>query len=162
MRTVIVLVVCALTVIAIRGTAKDPAPEPLQKGLKETVQPFLTTYCVSCHGGEKPKGDVNLSRYQDFDAVAKDWRRWESVLEQIEAGRMPPAKAKEQPTAEARRAVAAWIGAVRKHEAKRTAGDPGRVPPRRLSNAEYDNTIRDLAGVDIRPAKEFPVDPANE
>src|SRR6185369_13706579 len=43
-----------------------------------------------------------------------------------------------------------------------TAGDPGRVPPRRLSNAEYDCTIRDLTGVDIRPAKEFPVDPANE
>ena len=33
---------------------------------------------------------------------------------------------------------------------------------RRLSNAELDYTIRDLTGVDIRPAKEFPVDPANE
>ena len=32
---------------------------------------------------------------------------------------------------------------------------------RRLSNAEYDYTIHDLTGVDIRPAKEFPVDPAN-
>jgi tetratricopeptide (TPR) repeat protein len=40
-------------------------------------------------------------------------------------------------------------------------GDPGPVLPRRLSNAEYDNTIRDLTGVDIRPAREFPVDPAN-
>jgi len=28
-----------------------------------------------------------------------------------------------------------------------------------LSNAEFDNTIRDLTGVDIRPAREFPVDP---
>ena len=33
---------------------------------------------------------------------------------------------------------------------------------RRLSNAELDYTIRDLTGVDIRPTKEFPVDPANE
>lgn len=33
---------------------------------------------------------------------------------------------------------------------------------RRLSNAEFDYTIRDLTGVDIRPAKDFPVDPANE
>ena len=31
-----------------------------------------------------------------------------------------------------------------------------------MSNAEYDYTIRDLTGVDIRPGKEFPVDPANE
>jgi hypothetical protein len=29
-------------------------------------------------------------------------------------------------------------------------------------NAEYNYTIRDLTGVDIRPAQEFPVDPANE
>ena len=33
---------------------------------------------------------------------------------------------------------------------------------RRLSNAEYDHTVRDLTGVDIRPTREFPVDPANE
>ena len=32
---------------------------------------------------------------------------------------------------------------------------------RRLSNAEYNYTIRDLTGVDIRPTREFPVDPAN-
>jgi hypothetical protein len=31
-----------------------------------------------------------------------------------------------------------------------------------LSNAEYDYTIRDLTGVEIRPTKEFPVDPANQ
>ena len=55
-----------------------------------------------------------------------------------------------------------WIEAFRRHEAKRTAGDPGPVPPRRLSNAEYDYTVRDLTGVDIRPTREFPVDPANE
>jgi hypothetical protein len=51
---------------------------------------------------------------------------------------------------------------MRKHEAQRTARDPGPVLAHRLSNAEYDYTIRDLTGVDIRPAQEFPVDPANE
>src|SRR5439155_22828875 len=40
--------------------------------------------------------------------------------------------------------------------------DPGTVLARRLSNAEFDYTIRDLTGVDIRPTREFPVDPANE
>ncbi len=56
----------------------------------------------------------------------------------------------------------AWIHAVRAQEARRSAGDPGTVLARRLSNAEYDYTIRDLTGVDIRPTREFPVDPANE
>ena len=76
---------------------------------------------------------------------------------------MPPAKAKRHPKAEDRRAdVIDWIRAFRKQEAARNAGDPGPVPSRRLSNAEYDHTIRDLTGVDIRPTREFPVDPANE
>ena len=54
-----------------------------------------------------------------------------------------------------------WIAAVRSNEARKHAGDPGTVLARRLSNAEYNYTIRDLTGVDIRPTREFPVDPAN-
>ena len=45
-------------------------------------------------------------------------------------------------------------------EARARAGDPGYVPLRRLSNAEYDCTIRDLTGVDLRPTREFPADGA--
>ena len=56
----------------------------------------------------------------------------------------------------------AWIDTFRLHEIRRNAGDPGTVLARRLSNAEYDYTIRDLTGMDIRPTREFPVDPANE
>src|SRR5262249_56917467 len=91
----------------------------------------------------------------------RDLARWELVLEQLEAKSMPPTKAKRHPTYEARAQVIAWIGSVRRLEARRNAGDPGIVLARRLSNAEYDNTIRDLTGVDIRPARDFPVDPAN-
>src|SRR5437870_13694870 len=41
------------------------------------------------------------------------------------------------------------------------AGDPGPVVLRRLSNAEYTYTLRDLTGVDaLDPAREFPVDGA--
>ena len=36
--------------------------------------------------------------------------------------------------------------------------DPGRVTARRLNRTEYNNTIRDLLGVTLRPADEFPVD----
>ena len=54
-----------------------------------------------------------------------------------------------------------WLEAVRAEEARKHAGDPGLVLARRLSNAEYNYTVRDLTGVDIRPTREFPVDPAN-
>ncbi len=75
---------------------------------------------------------------------------------------MPPSKAPRQPGGHERRAVIEWVRGVREEEARRNAGDPGRVWARRLNSSEYDNTIRDLTGVDIRPAREFPVDPANE
>src|SRR5439155_9986478 len=39
-------------------------------------------------------------------------------------------------------------------------GDPGPVVLRRLSNAQYTYTIRDLTGVDLNPAREFPADSA--
>ncbi len=58
--------------------------------------------------------------------------------------------------------MVAWIEELRDRQAARSAGDPGVVLARRLSNAELDYTIRDLTGVDIRPSREFPVDPANE
>ena len=74
---------------------------------------------------------------------------------------MPPSRRSSRPNS-ARQEVIDWIPATWKTEARRRDGDPGVVLARRLSNAEYDYTIRDLTGVDIRPAREFPVDPANQ
>jgi hypothetical protein len=146
-----------------------PLPRPaqvaalptLETGFRDTVHPFLKTYCTECHAGPRAKAHLDLSAYASVDAVARDLSTWETVLEQLDMGMMPPAKAKQQPPAELRKAVVAWIRDFRKREAARKAGDPGPVLARRLSNAEYDHTIRDLTGVDIRPAKEFPVDPTN-
>jgi Protein of unknown function (DUF1592)/Protein of unknown function (DUF1588)/Protein of unknown function (DUF1587)/Protein of unknown function (DUF1585)/Protein of unknown function (DUF1595)/Planctomycete cytochrome C len=142
--------------------SRKTAISPLERRFGDTVRPFVDSYCVGCHGKDKPKGDLDLTVYTTADAVTKDLGQWEVVLEQLKSGTMPPAKAKRHPNDEMRRGVVDWIQAIRKHEAKRNAGDPGRVLARRLSNAEYDLTIRDLTGVDLRPTREFPVDPANE
>jgi hypothetical protein len=63
------------------------------------VQPFVQTYCLDCHGSEKPKGDLDLSPFSTMSAVAADHKRWELVLDRLRAGDMPPEKAKRQPTA---------------------------------------------------------------
>jgi hypothetical protein len=167
MRIAITATVPLLAFAAFLPTAPDPAvpdsgPARLDHRFHETVRPFLQTYCLGCHGKEKPKGDLDLSAYATVEAIARDHRRWGTVLDHLKDGSMPPEKAKKHPPAEDRRRVIDWIQAVRDEEAKRNAGDPGPVPPRRLSNAEYDYTVRDLTGVDIRPTSEFPVDPANE
>ncbi|HXU81656.1 MAG TPA: DUF1592 domain-containing protein [Polyangia bacterium] len=147
------------TLMALPATGARAAD--LDKALAETVRPFLESYCFECHAGEKPKGELDLRGYQSLQAVSADARRWATVLERLSENEMPPKKAK-QPPAEARRKVIAWIQAVRREELRKNAGDPGPVLARRLSNAEYNYTIRDLTGVDLQPTREFPVDPTNQ
>jgi hypothetical protein len=155
------LAISFIALLAARTPAADPELTGLETQFRTTVQPFLTSYCLGCHSKAKAKGGLDLSQFSSAEVAAKDYRRWETVVEQLHAGSMPPDKA-DQPKDDLRRQVIAWAKDVRRYEGKRTAGDPGPVPARRLSNAEYDNTVRDLTGQDIRPTREFPVDPANE
>ena len=155
----VIFLVCAFTGVV---SAADRAELDLERRFNDTVRPFVETYCLSCHGKEKPKADFDLSPYSTMSAVARDHQHWEMVLEKLHAGEMPPKKAKQHPTEKLNREVIQWIESARRHEAAKHAGEPGPVLARRLSNAEYDYTIRDLTGVDIRPTKEFPVDPANQ
>jgi mono/diheme cytochrome c family protein len=142
--------------------APPSAADSLEERFAIQVRPFLESYCVSCHGPEKKKGSLDLSGDSTVTAVAQHARQWERVLERLQAEEMPPEKAPLRPAPAERAAVIAWIRDLRDREERRNAGDPGPVLARRLSNAELDYTIRDLTGVDIRPTREFPVDPANE
>jgi hypothetical protein len=136
--------------------------DSLEERFAIQVRPFLESYCTSCHGPEKQKGSLDLSRDSTVTAVAQHTRQWQRVLERLQAEEMPPEKAPRHPAPAERAAVVAWLRDLRDREERRNAGDPGPVLARRLSNAEFDYTVRDLTGVDIRPTREFPVDPANE
>ena len=70
---------------------------------------------------------------------------------------MPP-KGLPRPAAAQVEAVTAWIEAEFVRADRNVKPDPGRVVARRLNRAEYNNTIRDLLGVDFRPAEDFPQD----
>jgi mono/diheme cytochrome c family protein len=132
----------------------------LEQDFDKTVKPFVASYCSGCHGGKTPVAQFNMQQYGSMASVVDDIGHWNLVLERVAAKQMPP-KGGKQPSDAERQALVDWIRSVRTTEAKKNAGDPGRVLARRLSNAEYNYTIRDLTGVDIRPTKEFPVDPAN-
>lgn len=140
----------------------EPFPEPLEHQFTSDVLPFVKTFCFDCHGTTKQEGKLNLSADTTITALTKNSRTWELVLERLVAGEMPPTEFPRQPSSEARKSAVAGIKAIRDFEARRNAGDPGIVLARRLSNTEFDNTIRDLTGADMRPTREFPVDPANE
>lgn len=152
-------------VLAVQGGCDAPPPPSAPDGIDRDlarIQPFFERYCFGCHGPRKQKGDLDLARDFGVDQVARNPRQWEQVRERLRDQEMPPEDAPRRPTPEERAAAVAWLELVSDREARRHAGDPGPVLARRLSNSEYDYTIRDLTGVDLRPTREFPVDPANE
>lgn len=142
--------------------AAEPAGAELSRGFVATIEPFLKSHCIDCHGSDRQEAKLDLSVYSSMADVTKAHPTWKVVLERLAAGEMPPEEAERHPEPEARAAVVEWIRALRNHDANQNAGDPGAVLARRLSNAEYNYTIRDLTHVDIQSTKTFPVDPANE
>jgi len=148
-----------LLVLAALPVASAATP-PLDHQFEQTVRPFVAKYCVGCHSGANPAAQFDLKQYSTMETVTRDYPRWALVMQRLTAKEMPP-KPVPPPPAESRQQVIDWIQAVRAEEVRKNAGDPGLVLARRLSNAEYNYTIRDLTGQDIQPTREFPVDPAN-
>ncbi len=124
------------------------------------VRPILSDYCLKCHSTEEQKGDLDLEQFGSLADVKRHPKIWQRVLEQLVDGEMPPKK-KPQPAAESKTALMDWVRATLDTMALERAGDPGPVVLRRLSNAEYTYTVRDITGVaSLDPAHEFPVDGA--
>ena len=122
-----------------------------------TIQPFIAGNCYGCHNATKKKGDLNLKVYDSFDSVAAETNLWEKVLLKLRSGEMPPEEDL-RPPAEEMAPVVEWLDAAIADADEAAAPDPGRVTVRRLNRAEYNNTVRDLLGVDTRPADDFPHD----
>jgi hypothetical protein len=122
------------------------------------VVPLVKQYCQDCHSGDLIEAEVDLSGAGSLDAVRRQVKVWQRVAEMVSSRQMPPPEA-DQPTDTERAEIGQWLHDFLKAEARARAGDPGRVVLRRLNNAEYTYTIRDLTGVDsLDPAKEFPAD----
>jgi len=158
---IVVFLTQLLIATTLRAAGADATSTQLDAQFHSTVQPFFKTYCVTCHGKVSPEADMDLSAYSSKEAVVKDGGRLDLLRDRLDAQEMPPKKAKLYPPPEARQAIVAWLQAVRDYESSHNAGDPGVVLARRLNNAEYNYTIRDLTGVDIQPTREFPDDPSS-
>ncbi|HEX2747509.1 MAG TPA: DUF1592 domain-containing protein [Verrucomicrobiales bacterium] len=148
---------------AVRAVAAFVLAVPLSSradDYEQTIRPLLTEYCNKCHSTEKHKGDLDLQRFDSFAAVKHEPEIWQKALDQLSDGEMPP-KDKPQLSAEQKHQLTTWITGTLETIGRDNAGDPGPVVMRRLSNAEYTYTLRDLTGVDsLDPAKEFPADSA--
>lgn len=121
------------------------------------VQPFLETYCYTCHNDKLTTAGLDLTTYRHVSSVADSTHLWDTVLEKISSGKMPPGGLPEAGKQQAE-AVTKWIESALAAAGQGNQAQAGRVTARRMNRVEYNNTIRDLLGVDVSPANEFPVD----
>jgi hypothetical protein len=139
------------------STAKSPPTLRNDATYAKEILPLLKTYCFKCHSGAKPKGDLSFDKFPDEAAVMRDRKAWGAIFRNLDDGVMPPDDQPQPEDAELER-LKKWI--KQKLDAMDAVAprNPGRVTMRRLNRAEYNNTIRDLVGVDFQPADDFPSD----
>jgi mono/diheme cytochrome c family protein len=156
----IALPACLPLVLAFVVLARAEAAEgDLAQVYVAQVHPLMVKTCGGCHGAEPKDNDLDLAGFATSEALLGRPAVLEHVIERLHVGDMPPREAP-QPSDAEREQLLGWFTAALDAEAAARAGDPGPVTLRRLSNVAYDNAVRDLTGVDMRPtqAREFPPD----
>jgi len=123
----------------------------------EDVQNVLGRYCIDCHSGSDAESGIAIDSYTATNARSTERANWRRILRQLQGRAMPPDDA-DQPSEEERKLVEQWILDDALKVECVGPDRPGRVTIRRLNRQEYDNTIRDLFGIDLKLAKTFPSD----
>ncbi len=141
--------------IAVAAAGLSSAAET--RSFATVVQPFVRKNCSGCHNPRLMSGGLDLMSRQATDFTGKDRDLWEKAARRIEAGEMPP-KPVPRPKEADIQAFENFIHAEFDRADRNMRPDPGRVTARRLNRYEYNNTIRDLLGVDFKPANDFPAD----
>ncbi|MFZ9793328.1 MAG: DUF1587 domain-containing protein, partial [Gemmataceae bacterium] len=122
------------------------------KAQPESQANFLKTHCGRCHDNENPKGNFNIKSLHDNFQDKKSRSQWLKIIQQIESGAMPPNSSK-LPQEEYSQ-LKSWIT----KEISKAMSSEGRVTLRRLNRVEYENTVRDLFGVDVAVKEILPED----
>jgi len=125
---------------------------------EKTVQPILAKYCFECHGTDPTESELSFASIESFEAASAQRETWEKTLKLLEASAMPPQDHEPRPSNEQTKQLIDWINLTFFYVDCSAPVDPGHVTIRRLNRNEYDNTIRDLVGVEFQPAEDFPSD----
>ena len=161
-RSLLFGVLLLATGAALCGEGKSNArssdsPAEKKKSFAADVAPFLVKNCYSCHGNGKTRGDLALDKFKPDESIQKDRKVWENVLHMVRSGEMPP-KEKPRPAAKDTEAFLQALDSLLGDLDCSGMRNVGRVTLHRLNRSEFNNTIRDLIGVDFHPAADFPND----
>ena len=143
------LAVLALVVgWAANGQEKPAAPMAQaaaadEATFQERVQPLLQKFCVRCHNADNMESGI---RVDHLTATLEDSQLplWKGILKQVVDGDMPPAD-EPQLSTDQRQALTEWITQGMTVARSRPVPKNGSV--RRLTVAQYRNTLRELLGL---------------
>ena len=138
-------------------SSADLSDSKLSREWAEKGWPFLQHYCGDCHEPNEPQGELDIYQFQSVASVGKESASMQRVLEMVRFGAMPPEDA-EQPEEVERKQFSAIADQLLYSVTCDLRPRPGKVTARRLNRAEYNNTVRDLLGLDFQPAENFPSD----
>lgn len=129
-----------------------------RKGFESHVESFLRNYCITCHDSELSKGDVTLHDLGSVTEKGNDVERWETILNVLNQREMPP-EDQRQPSIVERQSIGKWIELELRNRAEQAESEKVAAVTRRLTNFEYQNTMRDLLGFQLNLVKNLPEDP---
>jgi hypothetical protein len=130
-----------------------------QATFETAVTPVLRRNCGVCHNDTTVAGGLSMDRFTGAESIAGNREAWERIVAKLRSGEMPP-KGAPRPAETDIQELVRWVGREFDRLDRARPPDPGRIVARRLTRAEYANTVRDLLGVRFRAGEEFPADDA--
>lgn len=124
----------------------------------DNLTEFFRAHCDECHDAQTKQSGLDLSQLKPPGESDESFVPWIKIHDRIEAGEMPP---REQPRPSGD-AIAATLASLKQsiiaaERARRE--DQDRTGLRRMTRAEYENTIRDLFQMPGLPLQgDLPVD----
>ena len=151
---------------AAQETPQQPTQDAATQGpaFASDIRPLVQKYCFECHSTQKKKAGLDLEAIATDSSPANWPEVWDQVGERLRAREMPPAKSP-QPTEVERVKLLAWVTHVAQVQVSCDKLTPeqlekstaGYTMSRRLNRTEYNNTLRDLFGVDLHAGDLLPV-----
>ncbi len=149
-----------LTLLGVAAVAAPPSPDDQTtdaRQFEDQFRPLLARHCVICHSGDKPKGQLRLDNLQPDFADASIREHWTAVVERLRAGEMPP-KEKPRPPEMDVKVLINWLYPRLAAADAAARAAQGRVVLRRLNRVEYENTVCDLLGIQVKLKDQLPQD----
>jgi Protein of unknown function (DUF1592)/Protein of unknown function (DUF1588)/Protein of unknown function (DUF1585)/Protein of unknown function (DUF1587)/Protein of unknown function (DUF1595)/Planctomycete cytochrome C len=134
------------------STIEDRAPQAVPVYSKD-VAPLIDKYCLSCHDSAVAEGGVVLDAFLDGVPGTEHRSLLLRIADNLRSESMPP-DGEPRPDPLAMATLYAWLDNALGPDGRETGG----TTLRRLNRSEYNHTIRDLIGLDLHPADEFPAD----